>query len=148
MDLLRAPHLKSSVRRSQTFPIADGTLVHQIALSTTAVQSWTLSATRIGLISQNKEGLVSLPGYFAIYALGLATGEHIIRSAEPTKGKQSDVEIKRLQEKSRTDLALELFGYGVAWWAALAVWRYSGGAMSRRLVSLSMPDQRSATVFR
>ena len=110
-------------------------VVHQLALSTTSLQTWTLSNIRTGLISQNKEGLVSLPGYLAIYILGLATGEHIIRSAKPVNAKQTADDASHHREKRRTELALELFSYGVAWWAALAVWTLWGGEVSRRLVS-------------
>lgn len=38
--------------------------VHQILLSRTSLQDWTLGAARTTLVSQNKEGLVSLPGVF------------------------------------------------------------------------------------
>lgn len=37
-------------------------VVHQILLSRTSLQQWTLHAARSSLLSQNKEGLVSLPG--------------------------------------------------------------------------------------
>ncbi|POY76079.1 hypothetical protein BMF94_0802 [Rhodotorula taiwanensis] len=49
-------------------------IVNQTLLTLTPLQRWALTAERTGLISQNKEGLVSLPGYLAIYLLGLATG--------------------------------------------------------------------------
>ncbi|BGP53548.1 hypothetical protein JCM8202_001502 [Rhodotorula sphaerocarpa] len=47
---------------------------HQVLLSLTPLQRWALTAERTSLLSQNKEGLVSLPGYLAVYLLGLATG--------------------------------------------------------------------------
>ncbi|TKA53224.1 hypothetical protein B0A53_04080 [Rhodotorula sp. CCFEE 5036] len=49
-------------------------VVHQLLLSLTPLQEWALTAERTNLLSQNKEGLVSLPGYLSIYLLGLATG--------------------------------------------------------------------------
>ncbi|GAA5990615.1 hypothetical protein JCM10908_003156 [Rhodotorula pacifica] len=49
-------------------------VAHQILLSLTTLQRWALTAERTSLLSQNKEGLVSLPGYLSIYLLGLATG--------------------------------------------------------------------------
>jgi hypothetical protein len=36
--------------------------VHEISLHKAGLLSWVLSTARIGLIGQNKEGLVSLPG--------------------------------------------------------------------------------------
>lgn len=38
-------------------------------------------------------------------------------------------------ERRRTELALELFGYGIAWWAVLIGLRLCGLPVSRRLVS-------------
>ncbi|GAA5972977.1 hypothetical protein JCM21900_006180 [Sporobolomyces salmonicolor] len=52
--------------------------VHQIILSNTPLQLWTLEAPRTSLISQNKEGLVSFPGYLAIYLLGIASGLYVL----------------------------------------------------------------------
>ncbi|GAA5954654.1 hypothetical protein JCM8115_004652 [Rhodotorula mucilaginosa] len=49
-------------------------VAHQLLLSLTPLQEWALHAERTNLLSQNKEGLVSLPGYLSIYLLGLATG--------------------------------------------------------------------------
>ncbi|GAA6033374.1 hypothetical protein JCM8097_006719 [Rhodosporidiobolus ruineniae] len=53
-------------------------VVHQLALNLTSLQTWTLEAARTGLISQNKEGIVSFVGYLAIYLLGLASGLYIL----------------------------------------------------------------------
>ncbi|GAA5823039.1 hypothetical protein JCM10212_004226 [Sporobolomyces blumeae] len=52
--------------------------LHQATLSGTALQSWTLDAARTSLVSQNKEGLVSFPGYLAIHVLGVATGLYVL----------------------------------------------------------------------
>lgn len=52
--------------------------LHQSLLSFTSLQEWALTAERINLISQNKEGIVSLPGYLAIYLIGLDTGLYIL----------------------------------------------------------------------
>ena len=74
--------------------------MHQLLLSYTSLQTWTLNAERTNLVSQNKEGLVSFPGpspsllfsllpplltslprtagYLAIHLLGLASGLYIL----------------------------------------------------------------------
>lgn len=123
--------------------------VHQLALSFTPLQSWTLSSARIGLVGMNKEGIVSLPGYLAIYLLGLATGEHILRTASPPDVKKAVSETPEQHAQSqyrkrRTELGLELFGYAVAWWCALGLCRAMGMEVSRRLVSETNYPRRSA----
>ncbi|KAG8700346.1 Glucosaminyl phosphatidylinositol (GlcN-PI) nositol acylation protein [Ceratobasidium sp. 394] len=54
------------------------TLVHQIVLNNTPLQSWTLGNDRSNLLSQNKEGIVSFIGYLALHLFGLAIGTLIL----------------------------------------------------------------------
>ncbi|BGP29686.1 Glucosaminyl phosphatidylinositol (GlcN-PI) nositol acylation protein [Rhodotorula toruloides] len=94
------------------FGLAVG-VVHQLALSWTPLQHWALDAPRTTLISQNKEGIVSFPGYLSIYLLGLATGLYTLppsptffslhtRSLPPRASAAEKREWERKREKSRT----------------------------------------------
>ncbi|KAH7106982.1 GWT1-domain-containing protein [Auriculariales sp. MPI-PUGE-AT-0066] len=49
-------------------------VVHQGLLSFTSLQDFALNAPRNDLFSMNREGIISIPGYFAIHLLGLLTG--------------------------------------------------------------------------
>lgn len=113
---------------------------HQFFLSFTPLQNFVISQVRNGLIGANKEGLSSLPGYLAIYLLGLATGEHLLRAVSLSRtnkipGKIAAEQAEEKYQKRRTKLALELVGYSVAWWTVLAACRLGGMGVSRRLVS-------------
>ena len=100
----------------------------RIALSQFGLQSWVLSPVRQGLLGANKEGLVSLPGYLAIYLLGLAIGQHVLRSSVH-------------QDRRKTELAMELVGYSIGFWASLVACRVLGAEVSRRLVSCPVAPQ-------
>ncbi|GAA5867727.1 hypothetical protein JCM3774_003393 [Rhodotorula dairenensis] len=70
-----SPDQRRGIRRLDMHAIGLGVgVVHQLLLSLTPLQTWGLTAERTGLLSQNKEGLVSIPGYLSIYLVGVATG--------------------------------------------------------------------------
>ncbi|KAH9971554.1 GWT1-domain-containing protein [Lactifluus volemus] len=134
-------------------------LVHQLSLSA-GFMSYVLNAPRQTLISANKEGLVSLPGYLAIHLLGLSTGTLVLphspsyfrrqqvasrRRRDSNDGTRSDPAIitqKRVStpvHRENDKTATELFSYAVIYWTLFGVSRYfniGGPGVSRRLVNL------------
>ncbi|GAA6022105.1 hypothetical protein JCM11491_002111 [Sporobolomyces phaffii] len=106
-------------------------VVHQLLLSQTYLQEWTLDAPRTTLISQNKEGIVSFPGYLAIHLLGLASGLYILPPdpyffsvSRRTIPADARPEVRRKFEEKRArasrdkpgKLANMLGSYAVVWW--------------------------------
>ena len=84
-----------------------------------------------------------MPGYFAIYALGFGTGQHVLRDTlSPAASHHTDsgvVEtraehVRSRMEKRRSESAMELFGYSIAWWVLLMAVRPAGEQVSRRMV--------------
>ncbi|GAA5847976.1 hypothetical protein JCM3766R1_005927 [Sporobolomyces carnicolor] len=125
---------------------------HQGLLSSTQLQEWTLEAARTNLVSQNKEGIVSFPGYLAIHLLGLASGLYILPPDPYFFSIQRQLvaadapnEVKRKLDEKRSKawrdkpgkLANVLGSYAVVWWACywLAI-KLTGSQVSRRLANL------------
>ncbi|KAL5497877.1 GWT1 [Sanghuangporus vaninii] len=137
-------------------------LCHQLALSLTPLQQYTLTAPRRGLLSANKEGLVSLTGYFAIHLLGLSVGTLILplspsdfrrqqnrlrlrlrgidfAPSSPTSNTtDATVDGEKAPKRQDDKTILELFSYAFLWWTCLAVCYCLniGGWVSRRLANL------------
>lgn len=136
-------------------------IVHQFLLSNTYLQDWTLNAPRTDIISQNKEGLVSLPGkcslivfgstlilpigYLAIHILGLLTGTIVLppspsefkRSKGRTKGSFPNTSTPEERPRQPGKTAIELCSYAILWWFFLYAANFVnlGQGVSRRLVS-------------
>ncbi|GAA5887864.1 hypothetical protein JCM16303_007363 [Sporobolomyces ruberrimus] len=127
------------------------TVVHQALLSATSLQEWTLEADRSNVISQNKEGIVSFPGYLAIHLLGVASGLYIlppdpyffsVRSRQVPENVPKEV-IRKIEEKRSKvwkekpgKLANLLGSYAVVWWVCYWLTRKCGWEVSRRLANL------------
>jgi phosphatidylinositol glycan class W len=47
---------------------------YEVALESTGLKAWALTAPRSDILAQNKEGIVSSLGYVAIFLLGMSTG--------------------------------------------------------------------------
>lgn len=124
---------------------------HQLLLSFTNLQFWALTAARTSLVSMNKEGLVSLPGYLAIYLAGLSSGLYILppdpyfyhtlhqRPRDRSEESKARLEAKRV--KMWKDKPLKLAGvlgsWAFLWWIWFAFFRNLVGIhVSRRLANL------------
>ncbi|GJN88213.1 hypothetical protein Rhopal_001178-T1 [Rhodotorula paludigena] len=125
--------------------------LHQAVLSWAGLQRWALEAERVSLISQNKEGLASFPGYLAIYLLGLATGlyvlppspsffthQHASLPSSATASEKQRAELKRQKAwVARPGKLAEWLGSAaVLWWAAFGGARAASEGVSRRLANL------------
>ncbi|SGY68340.1 BQ5605_C004g02879 [Microbotryum silenes-dioicae] len=115
------------------------TAVHQLILSRTSLTSWVLTAARVSLVSQNKEGLVSLPGLYV-----LPPDPYFYHVMTTTADSQASEEVQRkLAEKkekvwrSKPDkLASVLGSYAIIWSTLFVLVRWSGIEVSRRLANL------------
>ncbi|KAG5735242.1 GPI-anchored wall transfer protein 1, partial [Termitomyces sp. T112] len=70
---------------------------HQLTLSYLGMHQFVLHAPRVGIISANKEGLVSLAGYLGLHLLGLSTGTIIL----PPSSKYFSRELRKLGHSRR-----------------------------------------------
>ncbi|KAH9934551.1 GWT1-domain-containing protein [Epithele typhae] len=67
---------------------------HQLALSSGQLDEFILHAPRESMISANKEGLISLPGYLAIHLLGLSTGT-LVLAPSPSYFRRRQQQLRR-----------------------------------------------------
>ncbi|KAF2091258.1 GPI-anchored wall transfer protein 1 [Saccharata proteae CBS 121410] len=113
---------------------------YEVALNSTDLLAYVLTAERVDLISQNREGIFSFFGYLAIFLAGRSAGMYVLRR-EPHAP-----EIPRsasFWQKSRVILHTSILAKLVLWtviWSALLAWStsYYGGQLrvSRRLANL------------
>lgn len=132
----------------------------QTALSHFGLESYILSAPRTSIISANKEGIVSLPGYLAIHLLGLSAGTLVLPPSPSffrrrqqaladklTKRRISDAGLKPDKDldlagpRQTGKTATELCSYSIVWWSFLGLTKLANfkgqwGGVSRRMVNL------------
>ncbi|KAJ7272716.1 GWT1-domain-containing protein [Mycena haematopus] len=99
-------------------------VLHQLALSVFGLKHYVRTATRLNLISANKEGLASLAGYLSIHLLGLSIGtlilppsQNFFRRLRTGRSTLAELGAPRQNDKG----AIELASYALVWWALLGV---------------------------
>ncbi|KAJ7782797.1 GWT1-domain-containing protein [Mycena metata] len=111
--------------------VDSGAGIQQLALSPLGLdlKGYVKTAPRLGLISANREGIVSLGGYLAIHLLGLFTGTLVLPPTPAFFRRMRDAHKKR-DDGNRNELgaprqndktAIELASYAMVWWAVLGV---------------------------
>ncbi|KAF9515993.1 hypothetical protein BS47DRAFT_1371848 [Hydnum rufescens UP504] len=106
---------------------------------------WALGNSREGLISQNKEGIVSVPGYLAIHVLGFLTGT-LLLPPSPSMFRRyyredgSTARPRNHAKRQPAKAAIELISYSSVWWILFSLMSFWGGGsgspVSRRLANL------------
>ncbi|KAG6810913.1 hypothetical protein H0H92_009843 [Tricholoma furcatifolium] len=130
--------------------VASGT---QLTLSAFGMHDYVLNAPRTGLISANKEGIISLSGYLAVHLLGLSAGTIILppspkyfsralkQEGRPRRDSSSKDNTRNTLAAPRENdhTAIELFSYTVVWWTLFGLLRafgIGGAGASRRMVNM------------
>ena len=104
-------------------------LAQQVLYTYSDLFVWAVTAQRTDWVSSNKEGLVSLPGYLAIFMAGQGIGMNILPRDTNPLAPQSDQDIwiasmlggdekvKELQEKTRNFTIINLAKWSAIWCA-------------------------------
>ncbi|KAJ4482321.1 GWT1-domain-containing protein [Lentinula aciculospora] len=148
MEVLLHPAM---IRASVTAIGVAVAISQQLLLSKFGLSDYVLNAPRVDLISANKEGIISLPGYFAIHLLGLTTGllllppspsyfRRIQRSLRTHSLNDREL-AERYAVRQNDKTVTELSGYSVLWWALMGLCSLlkldGGNGVSRRMVNIS-----------
>ncbi|RDB28918.1 GPI-anchored wall transfer protein 1 [Hypsizygus marmoreus] len=127
-------------------------VAQQMTLSSGGLQKFVLDAPRTGLISANKEGIVSLPGYLAVHLLGLSAGTLVLppspkyfsrslkaqgRPRRSSNAAPADPRNSLGAPRHNDKTAIELCSYTVVWWTLFGLSKVFGigDGVSRRMVN-------------
>ncbi|KAI0265345.1 GWT1-domain-containing protein [Gloeopeniophorella convolvens] len=120
---------------------------HELVLGA-GLAAYVLHAPRVSLVSANKEGLASLPGYLAIQLLGLSAGTVVLppspahyrrqqrAAASSARPDSAPPRAKPPAPRESDKAAAELFSYAAIYWALLGACSLGGLQVSRRLANL------------
>jgi phosphatidylinositol glycan class W len=111
-------------------------LTHQGLLSFTQLGEWAASNSivRITLLTQNKEGLASLPGYLALFLIGIDLGHYVL----PRDPYLAYRRLTASRQREKTDkLVMLLVSFAFLWWGGFHLQTLLlGQQVSRRLANL------------
>ncbi|KAI6128862.1 GWT1-domain-containing protein [Pisolithus croceorrhizus] len=117
-------------------------VVQQCLLSFAGLGDILLNAPRSNVVFANKEGLISLLGYFSIHIMGLSVGTIILPPRPSFFRKQivlpdddRSTSLDLVAPRQTTKTVAELFSYAFVWWGLFAFVRLKLD-VSRRMVNL------------
>ncbi|KAG2130144.1 GWT1-domain-containing protein [Suillus bovinus] len=121
-------------------------VLHQFVLSPGEMKDFLLDASRSNIISANKEGLISLPGYVSIHILGLSLGTIILPPSPSFFRKQQQLldrpsshrpsKLDPSAPRQSAKIIIEVLSYSIVWWMLLAFVRLQL-EVSRRMANIS-----------
>lgn len=110
-------------------------VVHQAVLSFGGVQEYVLSgAPRTTLVSANREGLASLPGYATIYVLGVSAGTYILPPSPDFLARRASGR-QQPDGRQRGKALVVYSSWAIIWWAGFLLAQTLLAAPSRRLAN-------------
>lgn len=105
------------------------------------MQNWVLHAPRLTVLSANKEGIISLPGYIALFLLGIDTGLYILPSHPFWAYRSVNTRGPPSNEPQHLSTLYVMLALSAAWWGTLLfIQSFFDAAVSRVLVSQSLLD--------
>lgn len=106
------------------------------------LKTYILHAPRVDLISANKEGIISLPGYIAIQLIGIGIGRDMYQTLvyeEPSKLQKSMKTKEGLEKRRKADIRgmKKMIAYSILFFIASELSYNAFDVPSRRLCNIS-----------